>query len=225
MATAPRGWKAGRKWIREPGDLPAPAGSGGTRGRWQQNPGVTLVLGGARSGKSEWAERLAAALPPPVTYVATAATAGDRRPGVRGPHRGPPAPPARRLDDGRGRRRPDRRARRARGQRSWSTPSGPGWPATPDFAVDTPRAVRDAARSQGARLHGRGVGGGRASECIPSPTAGGRFRDVMGSLNRAVADVADEVLLVVAGRALPPGRSRPRPPGRGRLTCGPRSPS
>ena len=37
---------------------------------------VTLVLGGARSGKSRHAESLVAALPPPWTYVATA-EAGD----------------------------------------------------------------------------------------------------------------------------------------------------
>jgi adenosylcobinamide kinase/adenosylcobinamide-phosphate guanylyltransferase len=36
----------------------------------------------------------------------------------------------------------------------------------------------------------------------PFTETGGRFRDAMGLLNRAVADVADEVVLVVAGRAL-----------------------
>jgi adenosylcobinamide kinase / adenosylcobinamide-phosphate guanylyltransferase len=39
-------------------------------------PALTLVLGGARSGKSRYAERLIAASPPPWTYVATA-TAAD----------------------------------------------------------------------------------------------------------------------------------------------------
>ena len=33
---------------------------------------ITLVLGGARSGKSRYAESLIAALPPPWTYLATA---------------------------------------------------------------------------------------------------------------------------------------------------------
>jgi len=36
----------------------------------------------------------------------------------------------------------------------------------------------------------------------PSTDAGRRFRDVLGTLNQAVASVADEVLLVVAGRIL-----------------------
>ncbi len=39
-------------------------------------PPLTLVLGGARSGKSRYAESLIAALPPPWIYVATA-DAGD----------------------------------------------------------------------------------------------------------------------------------------------------
>ncbi len=37
----------------------------------------------------------------------------------------------------------------------------------------------------------------------PSSAAGQLFRDVLGALNRRVADAADQVLLVVAGRVLP----------------------
>jgi len=36
----------------------------------------------------------------------------------------------------------------------------------------------------------------------PATEAGRRFRDVLGELNQAVAAVADEVVLVLAGRAL-----------------------
>jgi adenosylcobinamide kinase/adenosylcobinamide-phosphate guanylyltransferase len=36
----------------------------------------------------------------------------------------------------------------------------------------------------------------------PSSEAGRRFRDVVGTLNQAVAAIADDVVLVVAGRTL-----------------------
>ena len=48
---------------------------------------MTLVLGGARSGKSRYAESLIAAMPPPWSYVATA-EAGDAEMAERiAPHR------------------------------------------------------------------------------------------------------------------------------------------
>jgi adenosyl cobinamide kinase/adenosyl cobinamide phosphate guanylyltransferase len=45
-------------------------------------PKLTFVIGGARSGKSRYAESLIAALPPPWNYVATA-EAGDSEMGAR----------------------------------------------------------------------------------------------------------------------------------------------
>ena len=82
----------------------------------------------------------------------------------------------------------------------------------PEFAVDAEGlcATLRARKAQGSTVVvseevGLGV--------HPFTTAGGRFRDALGSLNRAVADVADEVLLVVAGRALAPGRLPASSPG------------
>lgn len=156
---------------------------------------ITLVLGGARSGKSVVAERLAGALPAPVTYVATAT-----------------------VDD------PDFAARvaahRARRPAGWRTVEAgsdlaavlaatPGsvivdalgtWVAsTAGFAVNAPALCR--------ALAGRGGDAVVVSEEVglgvhPATEAGRRFRDVLGTVNQAVAEVADDVLLVVAGRVL-----------------------
>ena len=157
---------------------------------------IALVLGGARSGKSAYAERRAASLPEPVSYVATACVDGD-------------ADLAARIDEHRARRPP-----------SWSTiESGPEVPgvlratrgtivldalgpwvaAAPDFDVDAAE-LRDAlaARDGDTVIVSEEVGLG----VHPSTAAGQQFRDALGELNQAVAVVADEVVLVVAGRAL-----------------------
>jgi adenosyl cobinamide kinase/adenosyl cobinamide phosphate guanylyltransferase len=158
---------------------------------------ITLVIGGASSGKSEIAERLAATLPEPVTYVATW-----------------PFP----ADDA------DMAARiarhRARRPASWATvDAGVDLPevilgtagtvlvdslgtwvaAREDFAVDAPglcSALRT--RVGDAVVVSDEVGMG----VHPATDAGRRFREALGSLNAAVAAVADPVWLVVAGRLL-----------------------
>lgn len=166
---------------------------------------ISLVLGGARSGKSAVAERLceqasSAEGTAGVTYVATAVGA---------------------YDD------PDFAARialhRERRPASWTTVE-----AAPDEVVG---AVRDAApgavlvdslttwvsAATGFGVDGNGLCAalvGRAGEVVvvsdevglgvhPSTETGRRFRDCLGVLNQAVAEVADRVLLVVAGRVLP----------------------
>ncbi len=167
---------------------------------------ITLVLGGARSGKSLVAERLAArraaTTAAPVTYVATAS-----------------------VDPGDADHRARIAAHQDRRDPAWETVEAPldlpavltqrvgvvlvdslgTWvAAAPD--LDPPTGPLCAALADRAALDlgdtivvseevGLGV--------HPSSEVGRRFRDVLGAINVAVADVADEVLLVVAGRVLP----------------------
>lgn len=166
---------------------------------------ITLVLGGTRSGKSAVAERLAAAAPPPVAYVATARLdPGD-------------ADHAARIAQHRARRPPGWQTvecpdpadlaeilRRTRGTvlvdslGTWVT-GHPDLDPEPAALVDALRA-----RSGATILVSEEVG------LAPhAPTElGRRFADALGAVNQRVADVADRVLLVVAGRAVelpPPG--------------------
>jgi adenosyl cobinamide kinase/adenosyl cobinamide phosphate guanylyltransferase len=157
---------------------------------------IVLVLGGARSGKSAYAERRTASLPEPVSYVATACVDGD-------------ADLAARVA-----------GHRARRPESWTTIEagadvpdvlratrgtvvldalGPWVTAAPAFGVDAAElcdalAGRDGDTVVVSEEVGLGV--------HPSTAAGQQFRDALGELNQAVATVAEEVVLVVAGRAL-----------------------
>ena len=159
---------------------------------------ITLVLGGARSGKSTYAERLAGRLPSPITYVATLQIGDDQDLSARvARHRS---------------RRPD----------DWRTL---------EAGLDLPGAVRSLTGSMlldslgpWVAAHGEdGTVDGAAlcraltertgdsvvvSEEVglgvhPSSAAGRQFRDALGTLNQDVAEVAEQVLLIVAGRALP----------------------
>jgi adenosyl cobinamide kinase/adenosyl cobinamide phosphate guanylyltransferase len=159
---------------------------------------ITLVLGGARSGKSEVGETVAAGLPGPVTYVATTVAAD--------------AEMAERVA-----------AHRARRPASWSTVEvrrgedlgavlrplpgtalvdslGAWLVGEASFAADGERLCTDmAARSGDTVVVSDEVGLG----VHPSSEMGRQFRDELGALNQVVAAAADEVLLVVAGRVLP----------------------
>ncbi|HWE56311.1 MAG TPA: bifunctional adenosylcobinamide kinase/adenosylcobinamide-phosphate guanylyltransferase [Acidimicrobiales bacterium] len=159
---------------------------------------ITLVLGGARSGKSGFAERLAAESGGPVTYVATASVVGDpdfdervRRHRARRPVDWVTAEPGQDLvswlsrDDGAGTVLVD----------SLGT-----WVAgATDFHVDVAGLCQALVRRGGpAVLVSDEVGLG----VHPSTGVGGRFRDALGEANQAVSAVADRVFLVVAGRLL-----------------------
>ena len=170
---------------------------------------ITLVLGGTRSGKSEVAERLALGLRAPVTYVATGwAPDGD-------------ADWVERVERHRARRPTD-----------WATVEvGPGADLGTVLGSITGGALVDSVGTWLAGLPDLGAGGAHGlalrdglvarktarhetvvvSEEVglgvhPSSDAGRVFRDTLGTVNRLIADCADSVLLVVAGRVLPLGR-------------------
>jgi adenosyl cobinamide kinase/adenosyl cobinamide phosphate guanylyltransferase len=158
---------------------------------------ITLVLGGSRSGKSTVAEQLVGQHPDPVTYVATMVLGDD----------------------------PDLAARVARHRQrrpaSWATVE-----AGPQLAdslralagtalVDSlgpwlstqPAMVVDSGALCSALVERRGdsvvVSDEVGMGVHPSTPLGRQFRDALGSLNQAVASVADRTYLVVAGRVLP----------------------
>jgi adenosylcobinamide kinase / adenosylcobinamide-phosphate guanylyltransferase len=170
---------------------------------------ITLVLGGTRSGKTAIAERIAASRPGAVTYVATgtATDAGmaariaahrDRRPaGWRTAElaaRGDlaalvAATPGTLLVDALG-----------TWVAGWSAGAGDEPGAPPVDLVAAGRALAQAlARRDGDAV----VVSDEVGLAVHPVSALGRwFVDALGDVNQAVAAVADDVLLVVAGRVL-----------------------
>jgi adenosylcobinamide kinase/adenosylcobinamide-phosphate guanylyltransferase len=165
-------------------------------------PAATLVLGGARSGKSRWAERLVEGAARGGTYCATAA-AGD-------------AEMAARIA-----------AHRARRGAFWRTVEEPLAIAAvigSEAAHDRPllidcltlwlsnlmlagRSVDGEAAALGAALRlaagpvvlvANEVGMG----LVPETPLGRRFRDAAGRLNQAIAAHADRVVFIAAGLPL-----------------------
>ena len=158
---------------------------------------ITLVLGGARSGKSALAERLATRSGAPVTYVATAYVGADEDLAARVA------------------------AHQLRRPRAWTTIE-----CGPDLArvlrdvsgtvlVDSIGtwlaalpAMEPDVEALCAAIEHRGSDVILVSDEVglgvhPSSDVGRQFRDQLGTLNQSLARVADHVLLVVAGRVLP----------------------
>ncbi len=164
---------------------------------------VTLVLGGARSGKSAIAERLVASLPVPTSYLATAVVdPGD-------------ADLAARIEAHRARRPADWGLLECGRDLPAALQSTEGtvlvdslgtWVAAydgddPDLAgLLTALLVRTGDTVLVSDEVGLGV--------HPATEVGRRFREQLGEVHTAISEqVADEVLLVVAGRVLPLERS------------------
>jgi adenosylcobinamide kinase/adenosylcobinamide-phosphate guanylyltransferase len=163
---------------------------------------ISLVIGGARSGKSEIAERRAADYGGTVTYFATAhAEAGDEDFASRIARH---------------------RARRPAGWRTVELSAG--GELCDCLAACRTTALVDSLGTWVADLAGfhveaeelLGVLAQRRSEHIatvlvseevglgvhPSTHVGRSFRDALGELNQRVSHIADEVLVVFAGRAI-----------------------
>jgi adenosylcobinamide kinase / adenosylcobinamide-phosphate guanylyltransferase len=161
---------------------------------------LTLVLGGARSGKSRYAESLVTAIPGPWIYVATAEA----------------------CDAEMAERIAAHQARRGAGWRTLETPrdvvgalTAHGttpllvdcltlWLANALLAgadVDAEIERLEAALEQASAplvLVANEVGFG----IVPDNALGRRFRDLQGLLNQRIAARADRVVLVVAGLPL-----------------------
>lgn len=174
---------------------------------------IALVLGGARSGKSDVAENWAAALDRPVTYVATSPSPlhGETVVLSAEPGAAPDRSWAERIA-----------VHQERRPAHWSTTEVPPggdliytleklsgtvlvdslgvWlSGCAGFQCDQDRLI--------AALRNRGGDTVIVSDEVglgvhPSSEVGNLFRDALGCLNRAVADHADRVALVVAGRIL-----------------------
>jgi adenosylcobinamide kinase / adenosylcobinamide-phosphate guanylyltransferase len=160
---------------------------------------LTLVIGGARSGKSRHAEALISALPPPWTYLATAEPGDEEMVSRIAAHR-------------------------ARRSACWTTIEAPRDLAAAITAGTTPmlidcltlwlsnlmlveadvdKAMDDleqalAAASAPIVAVTNEVGSG----IVPSFRLGRRFRDMQGVLNQRIAARADRVILMVAGLPL-----------------------
>ncbi len=177
--------------------------------------GLTLVLGGARSGKSELALRLAAASRRPVLYVATARAEDDEMAGRIAAHKA--ARPA-------GWRTVEEPLRVVEALRAAS--AGPEafvvldcltlWVS--NLMLDG-AAEGDIVASVEALARWRADAGCElcvvsnevGSGVVPPTELGRAFRDALGRANRAVASYAGRALLTVAGMAVDLSAAGARP--------------
>lgn len=168
-----------------------------------------LVLGGSRSGKSRYAERLAANVTP-VTYVATAASDTDDPEWAARLQRHRRRRPAawntvETLNPAKLLAQDDTAtvlidsvttwlARMMDECGCWADPPGDHAGQRLTEAVDTLVRAWAAARSNVVAVSDE-VGSG----VVPATAAGRRFRDALGELNQRLASAADEVWFITAG--------------------------
>jgi adenosylcobinamide kinase/adenosylcobinamide-phosphate guanylyltransferase len=161
---------------------------------------VTLVLGGARSGKSRYAESLISRLPPPWIYVATA-EAGD-------------AEMAERIAAHRARRGLNWRTIEALANLDRVLADHRSEPVLVDcltlwlskLLLDDGALEDEMVRLEKSLLLATApkllVSNEVGAGIVPEHPLGRRFRDLQGVLNQRVAAIADRVVLMVAGLPL-----------------------
>lgn len=169
---------------------------------------ITLVLGGARSGKSRHAESLVTALPPPWLYVATGEPRDDEM--------------AARIAAHRARRGPEWRTVEVPRDIAGVLAAAPQGAATlvdcltlwlsnlmlgdADILAETDRLDAALAQARGpVVLVSNEVGLG----IVPENALARRFRDAQGLLNQRVAARAGRVVMMVAGLPLVVKGDRP----------------
>ena len=181
--------------------MPAAARRPRRRGRLRRLPRLTLVLGGARSGKSRYAEQLIEAAGGKPVYIATAEA----------------------RDEEMRERIAQHRARRGKGWTTVEAPLelahaigalGPGGPALVDcltlWLSNAMLAKRDLARDCDALIAALkqsaapvvAVSNEVGLGIVPDTALGRAFRDAQGILNQRVAQIGDRVVLMAAGLPL-----------------------
>jgi adenosylcobinamide kinase/adenosylcobinamide-phosphate guanylyltransferase len=163
-------------------------------------PKLTLVLGGARSGKSRYAESLITALPPPWIYVATA-QAGDEEMAAR-------------IKSHRERRGAQWRTIEAPRELAKSLLACGDGPVLVDcltlwlsnLMLAEANIEEETAQLEDTLTAANGplvlVANEVGSGIVPSYPLGRRFRDAQGILNQRIAARAERVILMVAGLPL-----------------------
>lgn len=173
------------------------------------NAGLTFILGGARSGKSELALRLAASSGVPVTYVATAQAGDDEMARRIAAHRAERPPPE---ADWRTLEAPLRVVEALEAARVapdafvvldcltlWVSNLMLEGATEEDVVADVARLVAWQANARcGLCVVSNEVGLG----LVPETPLGRAYRDALGRANRTVAAAAERTLLTVAGLAL-----------------------
>jgi adenosylcobinamide kinase / adenosylcobinamide-phosphate guanylyltransferase len=163
---------------------------------------LTLIIGGARSGKSQYAEAIVRELPPPWLYVATAEALDDEMRERIAHHRKRRDERWQTVDAPRD--LPETLGRLAEARRPMLVDCLTLWLSNCLLAdIDTEEAS-DRLMAILEKVPGpivlvsNEVGLG----IVPDTPLGRRFRDAQGRLNQRVAGIADRVVMMVAGLPL-----------------------